>query len=249
MAKRPKTHFGSGSIGRLSYHPAPDEGPIETTLEFIRTQLPAWRGDPKRPQASSERLLNSALCDFLDSRARVACPMVRFKHEAPQTRARTVDIGVHGTEGTTVVGICGYSIYDPFMVVECKRLPAPSKDREREYVTGVHKATGAATGGIQRFKLGLHGADVETAAIIGYVEKGATAHWLATINRWITELAAAATSTQGCSWSLDESLARIDAKDEQDTSIAISVHHRSSICRTSSIRIYHLWIIMTSEQH
>lgn len=58
------------------------------------------------------------------------------------------------------------------MVIECKRLPTPGgKDREREYVSGFH-ANGSPTGGIQRFKLGLHGGQVHDAAMIGYVVNG-----------------------------------------------------------------------------
>lgn len=249
MAKRRSSR--SGPNGRLSYRPAPDEGPIPKTLEFVRTQLPGWRDDPKRPKDSSEKQanekrLNSSLCDFLESRARSDCPMVRFKHEAPQTGARTVDIGVHGTEETTFAGPYGYTIYDPFMVIECKRLPAPSRDREREYVTGTNSASGTATGGIQRFKLGLHGGKVEVAVIVGYVEEKTTKHWYTTINQWITELAAA-TSPDACVWSKDDKLQQLNRNDAQATSATKSIHQRSPTCRTLSITLHHLWVIMKSE--
>jgi len=101
MAKHPKSR--SGSNGRLAYQPAPDEGPISKTLEFVRTQLPAWRDDPKRPADSSEKRLNSSLCDFLANRARSGCPMVLFKHESPQAEARTIDMAVHGIEEITLI--------------------------------------------------------------------------------------------------------------------------------------------------
>ena len=76
MAKHPRS--------RLTYQPGTDEGPVATALAFVRMQLPAWRDDPYRPRDSSEKSLNSSLCDFLETRrARENCPMVRFKHEAP----------------------------------------------------------------------------------------------------------------------------------------------------------------------
>jgi hypothetical protein len=169
--------------------------------------------------------------------------MVRFKHETPQRARATVDLGVHGTEEITVVGNYSYTIYQPFMVIECKRLPAPSRDREREYVTGTNKVSGGATGGIQRFKLGLHGADVETGAIVGYVEEQTPRHWHATINGWITTLAAG-TSTEGCVWSESETLEHLVFDDEQGTSKAMSIHQRPDVCLTPSIRIHHLWVVM-----
>lgn len=44
---------------------------------------------------------------------------------------------------------------------------------------------------MQRFKLGLHGADLEVAAIIGYLQDGTADHWHRIINGWITKLARA----------------------------------------------------------
>ena len=82
MASPPRSQ--PGSIGHLAYKPAAEEGLIPKTLAFVRTQLPAWRDDLRRPHVSSEIGLNSSLCDFLDSRSRSDFPMARFKHEAPQ---------------------------------------------------------------------------------------------------------------------------------------------------------------------
>jgi hypothetical protein len=243
MAKHPKSP--SGSMGRLSYRPASDEGPVPKILEFIRIQLPAWRDDPKRSPDASEKLLNSSLCDFLDSRARSGFPMVRFKHEAPQAESRTVDIGVHGAEEATFIRAQSYTIYQPFMVIECKRVPAPSpKEREREYVTGKHKSSGTPAGGIQRFKLGLHGSNIETAAIVGYIEKHSLRYWHGVINGWIAELAAAETGTDGCVWSHADAIEQLVCNDEHGSSTAISSHKRTDECITPSIRLHHLWIVM-----
>jgi len=167
--------------------------------------------------------------------------MVRFKHEAPQQKSRTVDIGIHGIEEVTFVGPYGYSIYEPFMVVEAKRLPAPSKDREREYVSGI----GKATGGIQRFKCGQHGANVEIAVIIGYIEDQSVDHWHATINRWISELVAG-TISDGCTWKEAELLEKLTWNDKDRTSASISFHGRFGECLTRSIRIHHVWVVMSA---
>jgi hypothetical protein len=243
MAKHSKAR--SGSTGRLSYQPSPDEGLVPKTLEFVRNQLPAWRNDPKRPAHPSEKRLNSSLCNFLNNRVRSGCPMVRFEHETPQAGSRTVDIGIHGMEEITSLGAGDYTLYQPFMVIEAKRLPAPSKDREREYVTGTNKSSGGPTGGIQRFKLGLHGADTQTALIVGYIEEQSVQHWFATINRWIAELVAK-TISDGCIWSKADGLDQLVWNEEQNTSIAVSMHQRSGACLTPEVRIHHLWVVMPS---
>lgn len=116
----------SGGYGRLTYQPSDQEGLLPTTLLFLRNRLPMWRDDLNRPQEDAEKPLNSALCDFLDAHARsdTGLPMVRFKHESPQSGQSTIDIGTHGIKQLSI-GAHSYSIYQPFFVIECKRLPTP----------------------------------------------------------------------------------------------------------------------------
>lgn len=212
-------------------------------LRFVRHQLPIWRDDPQRPQDASEKRLNFSLCNHLN-RFRADHPMFQFEHEAPQMGRRTIDIGVLGTDESTLIGTRVYSSYEPFFVIEAKRLPAPpGKDREREYVTGTARNSDSPTGGIQRFKLGLHGAGVETAAMVGYIESGLPPQWIRAINQWIRELAAA-TPTDDCQWSESDALqtGRVDAA--RGISTSTSVHTRSSACVTDSISLHHLWIVM-----
>jgi len=58
-------------------------------------------------------------------------------------------------------------------------LPAPAATREREYVTGGTEKSG----GIQRFKLGLHGAQQEAGAMIGYIQDKDPKSWQSSINK------------------------------------------------------------------
>jgi hypothetical protein len=229
----------SGSIGRLSYKPPERDRLVPRTLEFIFALLPNWRDDPRRPAGLSEKALNSTLCDFLDTHSRSNFPMVRFKHETPQQGAHMVDLGVHGTDEVTTVGTREYSIYQPFLAIEAKRLPAPSQDREREYVTGTEKPTG----GIQRFKLGLHGANVETGVIVGYVEKETARHWHTTINSWISSLSSTETRDD-TDWSDSEVLSDLRPNEDMGTSWSESIHGRASACCTKSITLHHLWVMM-----
>lgn len=154
-------------------------------------------------------------------------------------------MGAHGTEDVTLIGVRSYTIYEPFLVIEAKRIPAPSIDREREYVTGTARNSGGPTGGIQRFKLGLHGGDVETAAMVGYIENGLPDHWLRVINGWIQELAAMS-PTEACPWNTSEILHSGQEDAARGVSTFTSVHPRSASCITGAISLQHIWVVMDS---
>ncbi len=229
------------STGRISFGPEEDDGLVPRTLDFIRDQLPGWRDDPRRPKKVAEKGLNSSLCLFLAKAAKEHLPMVLFQHEAPQASGRTADIGVHPAEDDTTIGSRCFTIYDPFLVIECKRLPTPDgKGREREYVSGFY-SNGSPTGGIQRFKLGLHGGRVQEGAMIGYVEKHDFNHWLGTINGWIDELSVEP-SNDGTNWDRSDHLAEM--KQGGTTAVCHSRHSRIGQVVTPVIQLSHIWITM-----
>lgn len=211
------------------------------TIEFVRRHLPDWRDDPDRPHEDAEERLNLQLCKFLDSRARNDFSMVRFGTEEPQTGRRRADLSASPVE-TTFIGARPHTIYDPIMVFECKRLPAPSRNREKEYVTGGKERTG----GIQRFKLGLHGADLDLAAMIGYLQERSPRGWHSDINRWITELGGRA-SGDDCAWSDDDKLGALSEDKAQGLASCESVHERTGSKYGGHISIYHLWVVMNGK--
>jgi len=162
--------------------------------------------------------------------------MVRFNHEEHQSGRRRVDLAASLVK-RTVFEARLYTIYDPILVLEGKRLPAPASDREKEYVTGGRRKTG----GIQRFKLGLHGGELNLAALIGYVQVGSVSHWQKSINQWISEFAAMSPD-DGCDWSKDEILGLLEENAAHRTACYRSVHQRSS---GKEIELFHLWIGMS----
>jgi hypothetical protein len=175
--------------GRISSGIPADAAALKT-LEFIQGNLAGWRDDPERPSAERERDLNSQLCKYLNVVARKTdFGMVHFHHEEPQGGQHSADISANALDAGWIEGR-QYTRYEPFLVLEGKRLPTPGSGREREYVAS---ATGAAPmGGIQRFKLSLHGATVSVAGMIGYVQQNTCAHWFAEVNRWIDKLKSSA---------------------------------------------------------
>ena len=224
------------SLGRITE--GPTDSLVSRTLEFVLSELPTWRDDPSRGLEEAEERLNAQLCKYLNVAASDRFPMVHFHHEEKQTGIRRVDIAALPKHGV-ILGVTSYSIYDSFLVFEGKRLPAPSRSREREYVTG--RAT--KVGGIQRFKLALHGAQQTTAAMIGYVQGGTFGEWLLGINQWIRDEVSSETES-GENWSLSEQLG--DFKEESALRVAVSssVHARNSSAVSPEIQIRHLWVAM-----
>src|SRR5690554_3382177 len=124
----------TNSIGRLA-RTAVQDTLIEQTIEFIWDSLLPWKNDPDRPFAEAEEELNAQLHNFLQSRATDEFPMVFFQTEQRQEGRRRVDLSAKPTHAVTVQGVI-YNRYHPLLVIEGKRLPSPSREREREYITG-----------------------------------------------------------------------------------------------------------------
>jgi len=208
------------------------------TIEFVFKMLPLWRNSFVGKYPESEARLNSHLSKFLEAQARDKFQMVLFHHEEPQSGHATVDLSI------TKIEARNYSINEPFLVIECKRLPAPPpKKREREYVTGENKS-----GGIQRFKLGVHGSTMSLVVMIGYIQSGTWNKWYKHINGWIDELARGIIN-DGCKWENNEQMDWIDFKDYShyksifDRAYSLkSTHTRIQKGKTDTITIYHLWI-------
>jgi len=199
------------------------------TIEFVRNQLPAWRDDPERESVEAEEALNGQLSKFLNFAARSEFPMAQFHHEERQAERRRVDLSAVSDI------LVGHTKYEPFLVMEGKRLPAPSSDREREYVIGTKKTSG----GIERFKLGLHGDKLPRAAMIGYVQSGSFNAWYNAINRWIGDLSAETNSD----WSNGDRLAIQGIDAGGGTAVCQSAHPRVNAA-SSVIELDHVWIEM-----
>jgi hypothetical protein len=231
-----KSKPASLTIGRIS------EGPtttlVESTLQFVAEELGPWSDDPDRPAEESEERLNAQLCKYLNVAASARFPMVLFSHEEKQTKTRRIDFAANPS-AAIFVGKTYRTIYDPFVVFEGKRLPTPSSAREREYVSGGTEYSG----GIQRFKRGLHGAMVEDAAMVGYVQDGRFDTWLMRINGWVSE-EASQPSAPDETWSPTECLAFLPNEPQPKVARATSRHSRTNSNASLEIQLRHLWVEM-----
>lgn len=222
--------------GRISSGISADAAAFKT-LEFIQRNLAAWRDDPDRHSAERERDLNSQLCKYLNVAARKTdFAMVHFHHEEPQGSQHSADISASPLDAGWIEGR-QYTKYDPVLVVEGKRLPTPGSGRKREYVAS---GTGdPPLGGVQRFKLGLHGAAVSIAGMVGYIQERTSRYWFAEVNRWIDELASSAESH----WSSKDRLSSFVPDPGTRVSRCESEHSRTSGI-SSRVHLAHLWVEM-----
>jgi hypothetical protein len=225
------------SRGRISN--GPEMTLVERTIEFVFSELAGWRDDPDREPEEAEERLNAQLCKYLNAVASERFPMVMFHHEEKQTGTRRVDVSAL-PKARGFIGQTFHTIYEPFLVFEGKRLPTPGANREREYVSGgVLKS-----GGIQRFKLGLHGARLNNAAMIGYVQTDVPEDWLLRINQWIEDLVDSNDSEDEV-WSTGDRVLEFAQNPTLGVSSALSSHARNaSVSVSPQIRLRHLWVTM-----
>ncbi len=211
-------------------------------LEFIASELPRWRDDPKRPVETAETSLTSRLCAYMNSATRKSggFDFLQFRVEEPDEVAggRKVDLVPAPSAATIWIEGREYTQYTPLIPIECKRLPIPPSTTrdEREYLYSAH----SSTGGVQRFKAGHHGAAHSIGAMIGYVQSRDIDFWDSQIRAWLQGLVEAPVN----GWSLDDEL-RITKRDMAARSALLeSVHRRTG--GLPDIRLHHIWIDMVS---
>ena len=216
--------------------------PVTHNLElmaFIAGELPRWRDHPDRPNKENETSLTEHLCDYLNSVANdsTGWSHIQFRTETSDEvqSGRKIDLTVKPRGCALVIEGRRHSQFNPLFPIECKRLPTPKgKDRdEREYVVTKE----STTGGVQRFKFGLHGSAHNFAAIIGYVQEQRFDHWLSVVNGWIHDLAKESDSA----WSDSDSLQQISENSTIDVCVLESKHSRPAL---PNCGLRHLWIKM-----
>lgn len=229
--------------GQITFGPQ-QNALITRTIDFVYTQLPGWRDRTGRVNETDEERLNAQLTRHLNGCAlKTGFPAI-FQHEDKQTGRRRIDIAASPSDfAGAIIGSTYFAFDDAFLVLEGKRLPPPGgKSRKREYVSGEPEITG----GIQRFKLGLHGAKLSVGVLVGYVQDGAIKSWHSKINRWLRALARRSKQNNGDPkqvWIASEVLETLTLSPERCS--RCSSHHPRIDSVSESIRLYHLWTQMS----
>lgn len=225
----------------------PDDGvfrpqeSIESVWTHIEKGLEALASNGKTDQISlNENGLTQRLIDELETQNGYRPYYFQKEHMVQDDDGHSArnDVAVLARVANAVVvhGV-SYGAKAKFLVLEAKRLPAPEKKRQREYVIGEASAGKARkTGGIERFKRGDHDRTLKEVGMIGYVQNHSFDHWHAQINGWVDELIA--NSQQGLSWDRQDRL-------ERDTSSERLARLKSYSLRSTDnqrLLIRHRWI-------
>jgi len=139
---------------------------INIIINFIYDHLCIWRNGLISPCNKNENDLTADLSKFLELKARNNNLPFIFSHQEPQGKGRTVDISAYPYN---------VEIYNEIIIVfECKRLTnVITGKRKDEYITGHKKVSG----GIQRFKMEVHGQYHKIVGMIGYMQTGTFQEW------------------------------------------------------------------------
>ena len=209
---------------------------------FIAEVLPQWRDESHLSDVEAETLLTGYLCDYLNSAARKSevWSYVQFRTETRDETcgSRTIDLTVKPCASVFIIEGRRHSQFDALFPIECKRLPTPkgTERDEREYVINKFKTTG----GIYRFKFGLHGAAHTFVAMIAYVQEQSCSHWKDQVNGWIKDLAEEPNSL----WNESDILQLLSDDLETGISTLKSEHQRTS--NLKKCELHHLWVKMRS---
>lgn len=208
-------------------------------VTFVERELPVWVERPEISGFEDEPRLNQSLCLHLDRASRHRFDSIRFLQEPIQGSGRNADLGVFPVEGITVQGI-GYQDYEQLLPIECKRLPTPT-DSRRSDIEYVHGLPDHRTGGIERFKHGLHGRENRHALIIAYLQAESSKHWLRVINERLTELALR--GSDGGLWNPSELLTLGASVVPTRVNRLSSQHKRvQPPCCSDNVNMDHLWL-------
>ncbi len=217
---------------------------------FLRTSLaeitPTMRNlQTKKPKRRNEK----DLCAELGKKLNFAAhdQLFSFYPEDPEdeSASRTLDFVSHPTRfmsaGTRIFGAT-----DRLYGIEAKRLPthddgSDKEEREREYVVGDWKNRSSdkkrISGGIERFKKGLHGADFEASTMIAFVQQHSFAYWFNHVNSWIQELVNHPLPAHDSSWQI---------QDQLEVVVKTSTIQESASCHdrygATPIRLRHFWL-------
>lgn len=221
---------------------------LRQALPEIAQKIPGIRSDTGKRR--NERKLASDLSKWLNFLAHSKA--FHFESEDPENESatRTLDYGVYPSiylkVGPSLLGAT-HRLYG----IEAKRLPTHTEsiekaEREREYVVGEWNLRTSPNknlkGGIERFKEGHHGADLDRAGMIGFIQKEDASHWLSAINEWIGDIIHQPLPSHRSPWERQDMLQ--NSMTEGLVAEFRSEHVRADL---SVLSMNHFWIHLTSE--
>jgi hypothetical protein len=205
----------------------------DAVLDVIEGGLAEFAGRKEFKSIKNEKGITNRLCKILSGHK-----LLYFHHEGMQDEetgtSPSVDIEAVATIGTVFEARL-YAREETLMAIEAKRLPTPPPtSREREYLVGSEKRCG----GVERFKLGVHGKQSAAWTILGYVQQHDFKSWRDKINGWIDDLSK--TGKPSGFWDATEKLEMI--AENVTTMRGRSKHKRQHDDKNDEIEVAHLWV-------
>lgn len=217
---------GTGTLVGPSQH-----AQFDMVVEFLKAHLPQFAKSVLNADIENENGLNSRLSRYITNAAVQEIFFAERESMEDETRGDSpaVDIGIY-------LNVEDIGIDPPLITVfEGKRLTTklPNK-RRREYVIG-HEKDGKYLhcGGIERYKLAIHGGKLNHAGMIGYIQDGTPDSWQEKVNSWICDL---------CSQPFDPAWSGREKLFPQKTDRRVT-EFSSIVNRVDSeLHLTHLWI-------
>jgi hypothetical protein len=232
-----KAHPATSFAGKLDANSVPCIS-RDVILDTIEKGLLEFADREDCQNIKVEKGITNRLCKILSGHK-----LLYFHHEGVQNEVKgssaSVDLEAIATTDTYFEARL-FAREQTLMAIEAKRLPtSPPKKREREYLVGVDKATG----GVERFKLGIHGRHSSLCMMLGYVQGGNFDSWRETINGWIDDLSSNG-KPEGF-WNAKEKLELIATN--AATMRCRSEHRRQFEGKTDKMEIVHVWALLTAQ--
>ena len=213
---------------------------IITVVSCVERVLVDFSDKCSNSEIKNEKGLNQKLLIMLNLHALRAAHSFWFDPEYMEIPERgdspAVDFGTLTTREEGIV-IKSKTYYEDrsFFSMEAKRLANLGSNRLMEYLIGRYeKGKYKNCGGVERFKQGIHGRNIDYGAIIGYVQENDFVYWHAQLNSWIKELINKKFFSP-VNWILKDKLEKKYIK--STTAKFISVNSR----RDNFITLFHLW--------
>lgn len=225
----------NNTFGSLSS--ASDGSIVEHIFSYVSTIL----HDFKVTKDENENGITNRLCKMLEFKKPPEYPFF-FHHQNIECAKQntSTDFAVFGTYSyVQQLDVADNEKAPALIKFEAKRLINNlPKRREREYVIGDYKKGKQIrnSGGIERFKNGRHGKDVNYAGIIGYIQSDSFSVWKEKIDRWIHD-EICSPHDHSLTWDNDDLLRFI--KSESNIHVCISIPKRKSGC---SIKLMHFLV-------
>jgi hypothetical protein len=215
---------------------------LSRTFNHIEIILPQFSQAMLKTNIKIEKGFTQELCKMLNRE--VILPIIFDRDNMENTEdghSPSTDFGVYPKSKLVIerngeIDLDGYE----FLRIEAKILGVKEAYREKEYLIGMDsKKEPKLCGGVERFKLGIHGSKLQQCGMIGYLVEGTFEEWHDKINTWVKEL-----SNTNTNWSETEKLQQLYI---HDFFCECNSEHDRVESISPKVKIKHYWVYLKKQ--